>query len=269
MTRLSNAEEYLIRHGVSDPHHIDLEALAWTMGAKVKYRRLETCEAKITGIGDRAIITIDDFYGVRRARFSLAHEIGHWQNHRNQILSCDKQDIGAVSGIGGTKEREADRYAANLIMPRYLFAARMRDFKRPSFSSIEELAEAFDVSRKAAALRYVDLDTSESMLICYGPRGRKWYHGSPHWPDSWAPKKDLDPDTGVMDLMFNSRNQERGRILRPASGFFGRYSANDFGVYAHSVFSGSRSDEMAAEVLTLIVPQTSSMFDDSTHASGW
>ncbi len=269
MRQLSHAEEYLMRHGVSDPHHIDLEALAWTMGAKVRYRRLESCEAKITGIADRAIITIDDLFGVRRARFSLAHEIGHWQRHRNQILSCSNQDIGAVNGKGAAKEREADRYAADLIMPRYIFARRMRDFKTPSFSSIDELAEAFDVSRKATALRYVDLDSSESMLICYGPHGRKWYRGSPQWPDDWHPKKDHDPDTGVMNLLFGSSTQTRGRSLYPASGFFGRYGTEEFGVYAHSVFSGSRTDEMEAEVLTLIIPQTSSMFENRSGSRGW
>ena len=225
MRQLSHAEEYLMRHGVSDPHHIDLEALAWTMGAKVRYRRLESCEAKITGIADRAIITIDDLFGVRRARFSLAHKIGHWQRHRNQILSCSNQDIGAVNGKGAAKEREADRY--------------------------------------------VDLDSSESMLICYGPHGRKWYRGSPQWPDGWHPKKDHDPDTGVMNLLFGSSTQTRGRSLYPASGFFGRYGTEEFGVYAHSVFSGSRTDEMEAEVLTLIIPQTSSMFENRSGSRGW
>lgn len=260
MKGLSRAESYLQNYGIGDPRDIDLEVLAWTMGARVKYKSLESCEAKITGVGDRAIITVDNGFGVRRARFSLAHEIGHWQEHRNEILSCTKQDIGAVNGRGAYKEREADRYAANLIMPRYLFAPRIRDFKNPSFSSIDELAEAFDVSRKASALRFTDLYTSEAMLICFGPNGRKWYHGSPSWPDSWAPKKDHDPDTGVMELVFGGSTAAAHRSLHPASAFFGHYAAEDHGVYAHSVLSRGTSND--TEVLTFIVPQTIAMFEE-------
>jgi Zn-dependent peptidase ImmA (M78 family) len=267
--RLSHAEQYLIGYGVSKPRQIDLEALAWTMGAKVKYKRLSSCEAKITGLGDRAIITIDDSFGDRRARFSLSHEIGHWQRHRNQILSCSKQDIGGVNGKRAHKEREADRYAADFMMPAYLYRPLMREFKKPSFKSIDALAEEFQASRKASALRYIDMDRSESMLICFGPNGRKWYRGSKDWPDEWVPKRDHDPDSGVMELLFGKTTPGADRSLVPASAFFGRYSAENHNVYAHSVISRSRGGQTDAEVMTFIVPQNSDMFDDVYASRGW
>lgn len=269
MKRLSQAEEYLIRFGVTDPQHIDLEALAWTMGAKVKYKSLSSCEAKITGIGDKAIITIDDGYGERRARFSLSHEIGHWQRHRNQILACTKQDIGGINGKAAHKEREADRYAADFMMPAYLFRSLMRDFKKPTFQSIDELSNAFRSSRKATALRFIDMDTAESMLICHGPNGRKWYRGSRDWPDEWAPKRDHEPDSGVMDLLFGKSAPVNTRTLVPASAFFGRYSADQFNVYAHSVISRSKPGQTDVEVMTFITPESSDMFDDVAASRGW
>lgn len=62
--------------GVTYPAEIDLEAIAWTMGAKVRYRPLDGCEARIIGRDDQAIITINERSPPRRQRFSLAHEIG-------------------------------------------------------------------------------------------------------------------------------------------------------------------------------------------------
>lgn len=265
MTRMSPAEELLQRYGITDPGDIDLEVLAFAEGAKVKYKSMESCEARITGIRDRAVITIDDRYGEKRARFSLSHELGHWHHHRNQRLYCAKQDIGAVNGLAKSKERQADQFAAELLMPRYMFEPRLRAFSKPSFKSIGELSEAFDASRKATALRYVDLDPGLSMLICWGQNGRKWYRGSRLWPDSWAPKKDHDPDTDVLDLLFGKAEEARGRALCPASAFFGRYDAEQHGVYAHSVISGSSAAPLSREVLTMIWPQSEAMFDSTGY----
>ncbi|WP_300010911.1 ImmA/IrrE family metallo-endopeptidase [uncultured Roseobacter sp.] len=269
MKVLSDAEHHLIRYGISEPGQIDLETIAWTMGAKVRFRQLESCEAKITGVQDKAIITVDDRFGARRARFSLAHEIGHWKKHRNQILTCAKQDIGSVNGRAKAKEREADRYAAQLIMPRFMFLPRMRDTRRPSFVTIDELAETFDVSRKATALRFIDLSPRETMLICYGPKGRKWFRRSPSWPEGWMPRKNHDPDTGVMELLFGGEAAAPRAHLYPASGFFGHYQAADFNVYAHSMLSGARSQPEHREVLTLVYPETVDMFLSASQSQRW
>jgi hypothetical protein len=50
----SPAEETLRELGVTDPKDIDIEAIAWCLGARVKYRPLDRCEARITGNGDQA-----------------------------------------------------------------------------------------------------------------------------------------------------------------------------------------------------------------------
>ena len=58
MTRLKPAERLLQEVGVTDPNEIDLEAIAFYLGARVRYRKLEGCEARIIGRNDAAIITI-------------------------------------------------------------------------------------------------------------------------------------------------------------------------------------------------------------------
>ena len=47
MTSLSSAELVLRDLGITDPREIDLEAIAWHLGARVKRCILDGCEARI------------------------------------------------------------------------------------------------------------------------------------------------------------------------------------------------------------------------------
>ncbi len=72
----SPAEALLRSLGVTRPADIDLEAIAWSVGAKVRDAVLESCEARIIGYHDRAIITVQQGGDPRRRRFSIGHELG-------------------------------------------------------------------------------------------------------------------------------------------------------------------------------------------------
>src|SRR4051794_39210392 len=114
---LTPAEHILVNLGVTSPNEIDLEAIAWTEGAVVKYRRLIGCEARIVGRGDRAIITVNSASSEQRRRFSLGHELGHWRHHRGRGLFCGKEDIGLKKTFRQNDvERVANRFAADLLM---------------------------------------------------------------------------------------------------------------------------------------------------------
>jgi hypothetical protein len=78
-----------------------------------------------------------------RLRFTLAHELGH-------IYLCHRED-------GEREEREANRFAAALLIPRVLAALMQR--QRGGFLSADELAAAFGTSRTVAELRLRSLRT--------------------------------------------------------------------------------------------------------------
>ena len=78
MKGLGQAEKLLQSLGVTSPDEIDIEAIAWTMGAKVRNGILESCEARIIGFRNQAIITVKGDGDPRRRRFSIAHELGHY-----------------------------------------------------------------------------------------------------------------------------------------------------------------------------------------------
>ena len=77
MTDWYPAEALLKSLGVNAPDDIDLEAIAWHVGAIVRYQRLDNCEAQIVGLGNRSVITVNSDSSSTRRRFSIGHELGH------------------------------------------------------------------------------------------------------------------------------------------------------------------------------------------------
>ena len=118
-----SAPERLLRSlGIEKPEEIDLDAIAWSLGAKVKYRPLKSCEARICGCGDRAIISVDCNKMPQRQRFSVGHEIGHWTYHRGQLLVCRSSDIGS---FGGFRKGAFSPGLWRINLPRNCFSQRI------------------------------------------------------------------------------------------------------------------------------------------------
>jgi Zn-dependent peptidase ImmA (M78 family) len=100
----------------------------------------------------------------RRRRFTIAHELGHWQLHvpADRRLFYDRaHDISDHEGRPAEpelspplselrqREREADAFARELLMPERLVAEQAR----ATGCNLPLLAERFDVSAKAIRLR--------------------------------------------------------------------------------------------------------------------
>jgi hypothetical protein len=223
----SQAEKLLQSFGVTSPDDIDIEAIAWEMGAKVRNGALESCEARIIGFRDQAIITVKGDGDPRRRRFSIAHELGHWQYHRGKSSVCRASEIGGF-GQGGTAiERQADSYAADLLMPAYLFRPLAAAHRRPSFEAIDALAGAFSTSRLATALRLVDHGQWPCMIVCHSQSGRRWFRRNSSIPDHWFPRDDLDPESAAMDVLYGKTDRMRPTIIG-ADAWFDRRGADRF-----------------------------------------
>ena len=86
-----------------------------------------------------------------RKRFTLAHEIGHWVCQRDEgraplpVIMCRGTDIDEQAGK--ELEREANRFAATLLMPDEHVVPLATD------GVVEDLATHFGVSQPAMAWR--------------------------------------------------------------------------------------------------------------------
>lgn len=163
--------------GIREPKDLDIEAIAEYCGATVVYRPLEGCEARIIGYRDRAIITVNADSIRPRQRFSAAHELGHWMRDRGKVaFRCEDQSF-LRQWSENNPETRANRYAAELLLPAAMF--RPRTHKQPiTFTTVRMLAEVFEMSLTATAIRLVELGSFPSMLVCHGPEGHIWFVSS-------------------------------------------------------------------------------------------
>lgn len=166
---------------ISDPADLQrLEDIAWERGAYVQERLLEGAEAMIVMRGSRAIITVSSRTPeATRKRFSIAHELGHFELHRREPLSlCSKQDLEwAAQQAAQSREQQANVFASALLMPRRFVQAYCEDCD-PELERVVDLADRFGVSRTAAGRKFVELSPWPCALVLVR-RGRiAWFVGS-------------------------------------------------------------------------------------------
>jgi hypothetical protein len=172
--RRLSAAKILDEFGISSAEKIDVNAIAQYFGATVVAEPLHGSAARIIGIGDRAFITVDSQSVHARQRFSAAHELGHWMMDRGKLsgFTCNEKQL--VSGWSGDNpERRANRFAADLLIPTYLFAPAAKD-KEMTFATVRELCRYFETSITATAIRLVEVGSFPAMIVCSTSGGIKW-----------------------------------------------------------------------------------------------
>ena len=246
MNQLSPAEELLKDLGVNVASDIDIEAIAYYVGAVIKYRPLNGCEGRIIGASDRAIITVNRLSIPTRQRFSAAHELGHWHYHRGRSLMCLSDDISNPVKGPSNPERVADGYAADLLMPRFLLRPMAKKIGKVSFQAVEALREEFKTSITATAIRLVEHGPEPAILVCHTAKGRKWFNRSRDIPQKWFPRDELDAYSDAMDVLYG-RAERGNRSLIGADAWFDRWDAEKYEPYEETrrIADG--------EILTLLV----------------
>lgn len=206
----ARAEALIADFGITEPKDIDVEALAYASGLEVTYEQLQGCEATLVGFQDHGIATINPC-GIRgRERFSIAHELGHWQLHRGRSFQCRVDEQSVTLASERNLEKEADTFASHLLLPSSIFRPRMSLVKQPGFKQIREAASEFETSNLATALRLVNMDFLPVMIALYDRNGKRWSIPSAHVPRRWMLKQMLDEDTFAYDLVFSGTEKPGG-----------------------------------------------------------
>jgi hypothetical protein len=247
------AEALIARFSISDPRDIDMEAIALDAGVEVEYHQLSGCEATLVGFGDQAIATIKPSSISGRERFSIAHELGHWELHRGRSFRCRVDDPDDNLASDKALEKEADSFAAHLLMPAKLFLPAVKALGNPGFREIDGLAQQFDTSRLATCLRIADVNTLPVLLACYTERGLRWFKASTDIPRRWWLKRNLDEDSFAYDLVFQGKPPGAAR-KQSASVWFDNDDADEYEVSEHCV--KSKTDE----ILVLIYLSTNMFY---------
>lgn len=255
MTPGERAEALVSEFGISLPSELDVEAIACDAGMDVRYELLDGCEATLVGVKNQAIATIRPSGNRGRERFSVAHELGHWNLHRGKSFRCRVDDLSENLASDTTLEKEADSYAAHLLMPRSLFDSAIRSgAKMPTFAHIEDVAQAFEVSMAAAVIRMAEVDSLPVIVASYNAHGIRWRAAAPHVPRRWRLHQTLDSDTFAYDVV-NGAKQQRCAGKQSADAWFSNDGADEYEVFEHAMPSRT------GEVLVMLYLTDTDMFE--------
>ena len=113
-------------------------------------------------------IIVNDKHCEARRRFTIAHEIGHFVLHPDLIGDSIGDDGLYRSHLPNIREVEANRFAANLLMPTEL----IEKAEAAGVDTIPDFARIFAVSRSTMSARLgVPFEIRESAVGDAGERG--------------------------------------------------------------------------------------------------
>ncbi len=105
---------------------VDVEGLAWALGIILERIFLpDQVSGLIQNLGDDEFkIVVNAKHSDTRQRFTIAHELAHFVLHRfmmgdGNVDDCAYRSDGSIKNnkIGPREETEANKFAANLLMP--------------------------------------------------------------------------------------------------------------------------------------------------------
>jgi hypothetical protein len=206
--RYRSANDLLKELGITEPKEIDIEAIAQHCAATITYQRLSGCEARIVGASHQAIITVNPSGNRGRERFSAAHELAHWL--RDSGVAFCNPEAAFDDSAGANVETRANEYAADLLLPRFMFGPASKD-RSMTIETASGLATLFETSLTATAIRLVRYGSFPAVLL-WSESGRvKWFRRGPDVPESLWPR-DPGRKTFAYDIAKSKGNAGQGDV---------------------------------------------------------
>jgi Zn-dependent peptidase ImmA (M78 family) len=128
---------------------LNVQAVAEYLGLEVVEEPMDDdLSGYLEARGGTWVVGVNAFHHINRKRFTIAHEIAHFMLHSEHQASFQDRTFSRREADPNPMEREADRFAAELIMP----APEVRRLIASGTTSLSGLAEIFRVS--ALAMKY-------------------------------------------------------------------------------------------------------------------
>lgn len=103
-------------------------------------------------------IQVNKYDSPERQRFTIAHEIGHFLLHTKFIGAGIVDNILYRSSLGSSLETEANKIAADIVMPKSSILSAVKEFNgQLDDDDIYELAQRFKVSIAALKIRMQEI----------------------------------------------------------------------------------------------------------------
>lgn len=158
-------DDLLASYGITEAP-VPVERIAKAKGARVFYQSLDD---DVSGFlyrdNSQVVIGINTHHAPVRQNFSAAHELGHLLLHEQEQLHIDKafrvrlRDDVSSQGTDEA-EREANLFAASLLMPRHFLEQDLEGEEYVNLLDgdfLSELSRKYGVSTQALVIRLKNL----------------------------------------------------------------------------------------------------------------
>lgn len=133
---------------------IQIGLIAKELGLVVKSSTLQAgISGEIREENDKFVIRVNRHDSKSRQRFTIAHEIGHYLLHRDRIGDGIVDDILYRSSLSNALEAQANRIAADILMPIKLINESLSLSSKKGEALYESVAQIADVSPTALKIR--------------------------------------------------------------------------------------------------------------------
>lgn len=138
---------------------VPVEEISDKLGIKISRAPSKDFSGLLIRKESRALIGVNSSEGSTRQRFTIAHELGHFYLHPQKDTFVDYRD-NSEGVIRTTREREADMFAAALLMPRTLLQRDFKNLSKEGFTEdeLQLLVKKYQVSEKAMRFRLLNLN---------------------------------------------------------------------------------------------------------------
>jgi hypothetical protein len=233
----ASAQHLLAYYGISRADQIRLEDIACGRRVFLQHGEIDGPEAWLFRRGDVGLVRLKAATKeAGRRRFSLAHELGHWELHMDltQAWLCTTEDIHQYRG--SPAEIEANAFAAELLMPTALFRPRCQACGI-GVSLVCDLASEYSTTLTATAVRAVE-EASEDCYIVFSKDGHVqwWRRNEARSSYFLARGQAIHPDSVAWNVSAQP-SESRGMQQVSAQAWFPR-AGEDVEVWEESVVLG-------------------------------
>lgn len=161
-------------HSLDGSGALDLDELVRRCGGRVDEMELDGCAGILLPVDGTFGIAVKQSDSRQRKRFTIAHELGHSciPSHSKRAIHCVSPELSREATTRPA-EREANEFAAELLMPRRLITPMVAtgaiDIRRAS-----DVAGNFEVSTLSAALRVCEVSRERAAVAYYRDGRLKW-----------------------------------------------------------------------------------------------
>ena len=167
--------------GLDDVVGQDLTKLVYARGLVYRELPMSGCEGRIVfpfdglraGRGNKAVITVNSATRSKaRKRFSIAHELGHYELGHG--VSHFEDELSLNYYRRGYQESEANEFASELLMPTDYFLRAIAG-RRFSPTLVNEVSGMFGTSLSSVLIKFVDY-VPIPLRVAYLQDGKVLWH---------------------------------------------------------------------------------------------